>query len=145
MSRVAAAFLITCLFVGPSAAQPSPAPAAAVKPSAAELDAFIERGMKDWRIPGSSIVVVHDGASVYERGFGVPRLEQGRLVVGIGPSPLNAGVLQHWNFDTFRARMGDGREGWTPIGFTPGLDGSVNGLILGSPEMTFTRDRAPAK
>jgi CubicO group peptidase (beta-lactamase class C family) len=73
------------------------------------------------------------------------RLEQGRLVVRIGPSPLNAGVLEHWNFDTFRARMGDGREGWTPIGFTLGLDGSVNGLMLGSPEMTFTRDRAPAK
>lgn len=72
-------------------------------------------------------------------------LEQGRLVIRIGPSPLNAGALEHWNYDTFRAKLGDGREGWIPIGFTLGLDGSVAGLMLGSPEMTFSRDGAPAK
>jgi hypothetical protein len=72
-------------------------------------------------------------------------LEQGRLAVRIGPSPLNAGVLEHWNYDTFRTKLGDGREGWTPIGFTLGLDGSVAGLMIGSPGMIFSRDRAPAK
>jgi CubicO group peptidase (beta-lactamase class C family) len=74
MARLAAAFLISCLLAGHSVAQPMPASAAAVYPPAAELDAFIEQGMKDWRIPGLSIVVVHNGASVYEKGFGVLRL-----------------------------------------------------------------------
>jgi hypothetical protein len=60
------------------------------------------------------------------------RLEQGRLVIRIGPSALHAGTLEHWNYETFRAKLGDGREGWTPIGFNLGLDGSVAGLMFGS-------------
>lgn len=35
------------------------------------LDAYIAKGLTDWRIPGLSIVVVHDKDVVYEKGFGV--------------------------------------------------------------------------
>ena len=40
----------------------------------AELDAYITKGMQDWRIPGLSIVVVKNDSVVYEKGFGVRRL-----------------------------------------------------------------------
>ncbi|MTV38678.1 serine hydrolase [Duganella radicis] len=36
-----------------------------------ELDTFIARGMKDWQIPGLSIVVVNGRGVVYEKGFGL--------------------------------------------------------------------------
>lgn len=39
-----------------------------------ELDTFIEKGMKDWKLPGLSIVVVKDDKVVYLKGFGVRTL-----------------------------------------------------------------------
>ena len=38
------------------------------------LDAFIEKGMKDWKLPGLSAVVVKDGKVVYLKGFGIRTL-----------------------------------------------------------------------
>lgn len=35
------------------------------------LELYIERGMKDWQIPGLSIAIVKDGKVVYMKGFGV--------------------------------------------------------------------------
>jgi len=35
-----------------------------------ELDGFIEKGMKDWNLPGLSAVVVKDGKVVYLKGSG---------------------------------------------------------------------------
>ena len=72
-------------------------------------------------------------------------LEGGRLAIRIGSSPRNAGTLEHWNFDTFRARLGDGRGGWTYAGFITGLDGQVTGLMLEDPGLVFLRQRAPAR
>jgi hypothetical protein len=69
----------------------------------------------------------------------------GELVLSIGTSPLNAGRLEHWNYDTFRVRLGDGRGGWTYVGFNTGMDGAVASLALDSPSMTFTRERPPAR
>ena len=42
----------------------------------AGLDAYIEKGMADWDLPGLAIAVVKDDAVVYARGFGVR--ERGR-------------------------------------------------------------------
>ncbi len=38
------------------------------------LDEFVERGMKDWGIPGLVISVVREGEVIYARGFGVRKL-----------------------------------------------------------------------
>ena len=38
------------------------------------LEAFIERGMQDWEIPGLAIAVVKDDALVWARGFGVRQM-----------------------------------------------------------------------
>ena len=70
-------------------------------------------------------------------------LEKGALFVRLGSSPQNAGFLECWNYDTFRVRMGDGRGGWTYIGFNTSLDGSIGSVFLGSPSMEFRRIRAP--
>src|SRR5262245_15391600 len=39
------------------------------------LDAYIERGMKDWSIPGLAIAVVKDGKVVVMKGYGVRDLQ----------------------------------------------------------------------
>lgn len=49
----------------------------------------------------------------------------GALVVHFGPSAQGTGTLAHWNYDTFRTRMGDGRDGWTYFSFRLGADGAV--------------------
>lgn len=38
------------------------------------IEAFVERGMRDWEIPGLTVSVVKDDALVWARGFGVRRL-----------------------------------------------------------------------
>jgi CubicO group peptidase (beta-lactamase class C family) len=40
------------------------------------LDAYINKGMKDWQIPGLSIIIIKDGKVVVEKGFGVKELGQ---------------------------------------------------------------------
>lgn len=44
------------------------------------LDEFIERGMKDWGIPGLAISVVRDGEVIYARGYGVRKLGEDAVV-----------------------------------------------------------------
>ncbi len=39
------------------------------------LDSYINRGMKDWNIPGLAIVIVKDGKVVVMKGYGVRNLE----------------------------------------------------------------------
>lgn len=38
------------------------------------IEAFVERGMRDWQIPGLTVSVVKDDAVVWARGFGVRQL-----------------------------------------------------------------------
>lgn len=39
------------------------------------LDSYINRGIKDWDVPGLSIVIVKDGKAVVMKGFGVKNIE----------------------------------------------------------------------
>src|SRR4029079_12712356 len=59
--------LFCASFFYPSYAQPS-----FVKDS---LDSYINRGLKDWNIPGLTIVIVKDGKVVVMKGYGVRNLE----------------------------------------------------------------------
>jgi len=52
-------------------------------------------------------------------------LVDGALVAHFGPLADNAGRLEHWNYDTFRARLGDGRGGYTYFTFRLASDGTV--------------------
>ena len=53
-------------FAAPDGVEAQPAPLQG-------LDSFIEEGMAEWGIPGLGLAIVHDGAVVYERGYGVLR------------------------------------------------------------------------
>jgi CubicO group peptidase (beta-lactamase class C family) len=65
-------------------------------------------------------------------------LEGGTLSVSVGPSPRNRGLLEHWHYDTFRTRPGDGRQGWLYLDFDTGQDGTVRALRF-SDTMLFAR------
>jgi CubicO group peptidase (beta-lactamase class C family) len=70
MRHVVPSLLLVALFVPARASAQAPTAAAL----AADLDAYVEKGMRDWKIPGLSIAVVHGDAVVYAKGFGVRRL-----------------------------------------------------------------------
>jgi CubicO group peptidase (beta-lactamase class C family) len=64
--------LASCLFCASAGlvhAQPATTEVA-VDSKAAELDAYIDKAMQDWNLPGLSIAVVRDGHPVYVKGFG---------------------------------------------------------------------------
>ena len=66
------------------------------------------------------------------------------LRVAVGPSADNAGTLVHWQYDTFRVELGDGRGGTSTVVFQLGMDGTVNRALLdGSEDYAFRR--VPAK
>lgn len=68
--------LAVILAAAAALATPRRAPLTAQSPDAraAALDAFIARGMQDWKIPGLAIVVVQRDSVVYAKGFGVRTL-----------------------------------------------------------------------
>jgi hypothetical protein len=56
--------------------------------------------------------------------------ENGALVVHLGPQADHAGRLEHWHFDTFRTKLGDGRNGWTFVTFRVDGAGTVHAIRL---------------
>ncbi len=65
--------------------------------------------------------------------------ENGQLVLRLGPSPQNAGRLEHWHHDTFRVKLGDGRGGWMYLLFGQGADGTIRGLEFAGAGWRFDR------
>jgi CubicO group peptidase (beta-lactamase class C family) len=62
------------------------------------------------------------------------------LRVQIGTSPGLRGSMQHWNYDTFRAMLGDGRGGANYLTFRLDGAGKVRMAVLdGSENYVFTR------
>jgi CubicO group peptidase (beta-lactamase class C family) len=49
----------------------APDPARAQHPALRGLDAYVERGMRDWEVPGLAIAVVKDDSVIFARGYGV--------------------------------------------------------------------------
>jgi CubicO group peptidase (beta-lactamase class C family) len=62
-------------------------------------------------------------------GTAVVRVEDGTLVVDIGP--YFHGVLEHWNYDTFRARWSDPALGRSLLTFTLDATGRVDAVSWG--------------
>lgn len=67
-------------------------------------------------------------------------LEHESLVARFGPSPRNAGRLEHWHYDTFRLTLGDGRGGPQYVGFVTGTDGAISRVALADGSMAFVRE-----
>jgi uncharacterized protein YdiU (UPF0061 family) len=50
------------------------------------------------------------------------------------------GIMQHWQYDTFRGELGDGRGGKSLVVFQLDVAGAVSHLLFeGSEAYTFTR------
>jgi len=62
------------------------------------------------------------------------------LHLAFGPRADNAGTLQHWQYDTFRGELGDGRGGKSTLVFQLDMTGAVHQMLLeGSDAYAFTR------
>ncbi len=72
MMKKLVGILLICMNVEVSLAQPS-----FIKQ---DLDKYILKGMKDWNVPGLSIVIVKDGKVVLMKGYGVRDIETKQLV-----------------------------------------------------------------
>jgi len=111
--------------------------------------ALAQREVDQARVPGtrsSHPLAAYVGTYAHGTwGDLVVSLEGDHLVLRLGPSQRNRGILEHWHFDTFRTRFGDGRGGWSKVGFTLALDGSVGAVVLDDPTLTFTRVAEPPK
>jgi hypothetical protein len=65
-------------------------------------------------------------------------IEGAALALHFGPSPNNAGLLEHWHYDTFRARLGPGgMYGWDKYSFVTDSDGSIGAIT--NDGMSFVR------
>lgn len=63
----------------------------------------------------------------------------GKLQVAMGPMPENAGTLEHWNYDTFRVKFGDGRYGWSYASFRRNSEGQVIAVRFDDDSNEFER------
>ncbi len=65
----------------------------------------------------------------------VLKMDGGRLRMTLGVGPDNTGFLEHWNYDTFRATLGDGRGGFTTMTFELDPSGNVSSVMLDGSEL----------
>ncbi|MGH7653433.1 MAG: serine hydrolase [Gemmatimonadaceae bacterium] len=69
-------------------------------------------------------------------------MDNGALRMTIGTGADNTGPLEHWNYDTFAATLGDGRNGKTMLTFALDDAGKVVSVMMdGSDQYRFTRVR----
>jgi CubicO group peptidase (beta-lactamase class C family) len=67
-------------------------------------------------------------------------MENGALRMTIGAGPDNTGLLEHWNYDTFRATLGDGRGGHTTLTFEVDAAGDASSVMIdGSDQYRFKK------
>lgn len=82
-------------------------------------------------------------AGTYEHrvyGTTVVSVSAGRLRIATGTAPHGSGELEHFHYDTFRSRLGDGRNGFSYVTF--GIDARGRAMTLrlnDSPAMEFRR------
>jgi CubicO group peptidase (beta-lactamase class C family) len=66
--------------------------------------------------------------------------QNGKLKIRLGVGAENEGMLEHWHYDSFRVRMGDGRNGWNMLQFALAPDGKISAVSLdGSDEYRFLK------
>jgi CubicO group peptidase (beta-lactamase class C family) len=67
-------------------------------------------------------------------------LENGALRVRLGTAEQATGMLEHWNYDTFRVMLGDGRSGANYLTFVLDPMGKATKVLLdGSEEYAFVK------
>ena len=70
----------------------------------------------------------------------VLKMDNGALRMTLGTGADNTGLLEHWNYDTFRVSLGDGRGGSNALTFALDPAGNVASVMLdGSAQYVFAR------
>jgi CubicO group peptidase (beta-lactamase class C family) len=68
--------------------------------------------------------------------------DNGVLHMTLGTGPDNTGPMEHWNYDTFAATLGDGLEGKTMLTFELDATGNAAAVVMdGSDRYRFKRSR----
>ncbi len=99
----------------------SSAPASApVADPLAGFDAYVEKGMREWRVPGLAIGIVHDDSIVLSRGYGVrtagrpERVDDHTLFAIASDTKAFTGILMAMLADSGRARWDDHVTAYLP-------------------------------
>ncbi len=72
----------------------------------------------------------------------IVRMDNGALRMILGAGPDNTGPMEHWNYDTFAATLGDGRDRKTMLTFELDAAGNVAAVVMnGSDRFRFKRAR----
>lgn len=67
-------------------------------------------------------------------------MDNGALRMTLGAGPDRTGPVEHWNYDTFAATLGDGRDGKTMLTFELDGAGNVAAVVMdGSDQYRFKR------
>ena len=103
-------FALLLFLLGSSAAIASTAPAAAADPTAG-LDAFIQKAMTDYGVPGASVAVVKDGKTVFLKGYGTRRAGENAPVDENTVFQI-ASVTKTFTAAADAALVGDGKLDW---------------------------------
>lgn len=94
----------------------APCAARAQDATLARLDAYIERAMEDWQVPGLAIAVVRNDSVVYQRGFGVRKLGAPERVTAQTIFPI-ASTSKAFTVAALGLLVDEGRLRWDdPVG-----------------------------
>ena len=80
LAFISLALLLPVTVTAADDACPAPVAAAPSEIDTAALDAYIEKGLKDWQLPGLSVAVVQNGQVVLKKGYGFASLKPQRPV-----------------------------------------------------------------
>lgn len=92
--------------------------------------------MDEWRAPGLAVAVIANGQVIFGADI-VVSLDGGRLRAAYGGA--YAGGLEHWHYDTFRARWDAAWRGTALLTFV--LDGAGEPERLEAMGASFRRQR----
>ncbi|MGH8280732.1 MAG: serine hydrolase domain-containing protein, partial [Gammaproteobacteria bacterium] len=73
MRKLSLALIVICIGTLGTTAFATQAPAA---PPLSDIDAYVQKIMQDWKVPGLAVAVVKDGKVVLARGYGVRELDR---------------------------------------------------------------------
>lgn len=124
-ATIAACTVLATAFAAPGSAQTSSnLPTAATTPTVSAplsgFNAYVEKGMREWRVPGIAIGVVHNDSVVLSRGYGVrtvgrPEPVDDRTLFAIASdTKAFTGILMSMLADSARVHWDDHVTGYLP-------------------------------
>jgi CubicO group peptidase (beta-lactamase class C family) len=86
-------------------------PTSNTTPGLGDFDAYIERTMRDWKVPGAAIVVVKDGNIVLSKGYGLRDVKNSLPVTDQTLFPI-ASITKSFTVATLGTLASEGKLDW---------------------------------